>query len=364
MDYKYDPQAALFTIFLTVLMVAFFFKGYYSNKLKTNNNYVLVFLLMSLISVFAFTEYDLYHYHTMYDLMVRHKEAEHVEDYYFWLSQVLPNNYYLWRFAIWGGACLLLVFALRIMKLNATIAGAFIPVLLIGRFVVSRASFGLSVLLLSLVLLLLPGKNRYVRMIGLLGIAASLFLHDSMLVFVTIAILSLVLKIKKKIVILSLIAFPFLYVSVMTLSERVLDAYGLVEENRIFSYLEGDALEASLIGQIYDMAKKIPLLLMLYSISNYYLNFNKTSRSKYEMTYFYFYKISYVFIYVSFLFYMQDVSDWISRRVYDAGLFPLLLCLTYYMWKNKRTTFDKVYISAWLFMLFFGEFYFIHDVSR
>ncbi len=364
MDYKYDPQYALLTIFLTVMMVALFFRGYFTNKVKPSNNFILVFLLTSLISVFAFTEYDLYHYHTMYDLMVRHKEAEHVEEYYFWLSQILPVNYYLWRFAIWGCASLLIVLTLRIMKLNATISGAIIPILLISRFVVSRVSLGLSVLLFSLVLLLLPNKKKHVRLIGILGVISSLFLHESMIVFVPIAIISIFVPINKKTVILSLFAFPFLYVSVMTLSERVLDAYGLVEQNRIFSYLEADALKASFVGQIYDMSKKIPLLLMLYSISKYYLNFNKENRLKEEMTYFYFYKISYVFIYVSFLFYMQDVSDWISRRVYDAGLFPLLLCLIFYMWKNKRTVFDKVYITIWLFMLFFGEFYFIHDVTR
>lgn len=362
MEYAYNPNLALITIFLITLMVICFYPGY-GNKVKKNGNFVLVFLLMVLISVFAFTEYDTYHYHTDFDTMIKHGEKEHVEDYYFWLTQVLPRNYYIWRFAIWGGACAVIIWSLKLLKLNATITGAMIPLVLIARFNVSRASFGMAVLLFSIVLLVLPKKNIYIRILGLLGVFLSCFLHASMIVFVVIALLFLILPINKQTVVIMTFLFPLLYASVLVYSENILDTFGLAEENRIFSYLEADKLEISTIGLIYKIFAKVPLILMLFSISRYYLNSQKAKQGA-NIVFFKFYKIAFGFVYIAMLFFMQEVSDWVSTRTLDAGLFFVLIALIHYFETNNKTIIDKVYLFLWMFMLYFGQLFFIYDITR
>lgn len=362
MEYAYNPYAALITIFFITVMVLHFFPSY-GDKVKANNNYTTVFILMVLISVFAFTEYDTYHYHTDYDIMIRHGEAEHVEEYYFWLIQVLPHNYYIWRLAIWGGATAFFVWAMKLLGINATIAGALIPIVLISRFNVSRVSFGIAVLLFSVVLLTLPKKKFLVRIIGLAGTVLSCYLHASMIIFVVIAIVSLLLPINKKTVIIMTILFPILYVSVMEFADNVLERFGLVDENRIFSYLQGDKLEITTIGFIYKIFSLVPLLLMTFSISRYYLKEHELDKKNSEV-YFKFYKISFVFIYISMLFFMQEVSDWVSTRTLDAAKFFVVIALAHYLETNKKSLIDKTYIYIWMFMLYFGQFFFIHDITR
>ena len=360
MEYAYNPGAALITIFFITVMVFKYLQGY-RRTLSADSSYMPIFILMTLISVFAFTEYDTYHYHTTYDLMVEYNEAEHVEDYYFWLTQILPNSYYLWRFFIWGGACLFFVWALKLLKLNPTICGALIPLVLIARFNVSRASFGIVVLLFCIILLIAPKKNLLTRLLALAGVVASGYLHSSMIIFIIIALLFLILPLTKKSIIILLLLFPFLYGSVLLISENLLDTYGLVNENRIFKYMMEDKLEFSTIGLFIKCVEKATLLLIVYSISRYYLSEQIKAKPE-NLIFFRIYKIAFGFIYVSSLFFLQNVSDWVSTRTTDAGLFFLIICIIHYFSNNRKTMIDKLYIRMSMGLLYFGQFYFIYDV--
>lgn len=360
MEYAYNPGAALVTIFFITIMVFKYLQGY-RRPLNTDSSYMPIFILMTLISVFAFTEYDTYHYHTTYDIMTEYHEAEHVEEYYFWLTEVLPNSYYIWRFVIWGGASLFFVWALKLLKLNPTVCGALIPLVLIARFNVSRASFGIAVLLFSIILLIAPKKNLLIRLLAIAGVVASGYLHSSMVIFITIAFLFLIFPLTKKSMIILLILFPFLYGSVLIISDSLLDTYGLVQENRIFTYMMDDKLEISTIGLFIRCVEKVTLLLIVYSISRYYLC--EQNRDKPEnLIFFRLYKIAFGFIYVSSLFFLQNISDWVSTRTTDAGLFFLTICIVHYFSHNRKTIIDKLYIRMAMCLLYFGQFYFIYDV--
>lgn len=111
-NFQYNGQAVLFNLFLFIVAI-YKYKGAYYNRITKRHSYWGVFLLLALFSTFAYEEADFYHYQWHYEMMTHYGEQTISEPIYFWIAQNLPDNFFVWRFAIWGSAAALIVLSLK-----------------------------------------------------------------------------------------------------------------------------------------------------------------------------------------------------------------------------------------------------------
>lgn len=350
-DYSYNYSAGLalipFAIFLFMLFR--YRSGLNFQYAATSKEYYILWLLTSLYSTFGFLEPDTYHYHAIYDYLLDSDKSFHVEDVYFYLAKFIPRSYYLWRFIIWGGASAIMVILLKQLNISPRIAGLFIPLVFLHRLVVTRGGLGFEVMLLASLIFV---DNRYsiVKRVAFCSILifCATFLHRSIAFFVLFVPISLFFVLNKGSYLLSLIAFPFLYCSIMALSNSIIEL-GLFNEssvNFMVHYEEQEIQRQNIFGVIQDFISIFPLaILALYILPKFYIKHNNIDkRERFLIRY------SFIVMYVGMLFYGQNMSSWVSARTIHAATFSLILCVPYYFqYKSKLMKLDILVIGMLLF---------------
>ena len=296
---------------------------------NSNVSYRIILLCMVLYTTFGFAEPDTYHYHDIYDFMLKNNRKVHVEDVYFWLLTVLPHNYYLWRFIIWGTASYIFVFLAKHSSLHPYALGSLLPVLFLHQLVVTRGALGISLLLLSFYIFFRE-YSKYKSIFALsFGILLSLAFHNSILTFAFIALLALFIPFNQNVYRLSILLFPFLYLFIHQLVQSIL-SYGFLSSDSVnfaSDYINSAMLTKNINGYIADFFLLSPIIIIVfYELPRFIFNFREYIPS----FLFFLFKYSYILFYLGFLFYNQPTSMWISVRTMHAGYFPLVLFLAYF----------------------------------
>lgn len=335
----------------------------FSGTMGQSNNYWFVFVFMALYSVLGFLEWDTYHYYAHYEEMRQAGYRIHVEQFYFWLTQVLPHSYTLYRFSIWGIASLLMVLSAKMIKLNSEVYVAWVPLLFLSEIAVTRGALGISLMIFAAILFVksLQEKKIALVVLAIALLVASSYLHKSMIIFIFILIVSLLFPLNKRTLIISLILFPFLYGIVY--GQFINFSYFSIlnddQEHLISAYQSSEQTAMNFNGIIMELFQKTMLLLLLFIIIKRYLYDNiQVSKPQYML-----FKYSYLMIYISFLFLGQNVSNWISDRTLHAGTFALVLCATHcydvFATHKQRNTIEKVVIVGFFIISFWDQFSFI-----
>lgn len=327
--YTYSGKLAIINLILWLILWV-----YYSRTSKRNNRSILAYILILIFATFAFSETDTYHYHDAYDQMLLYNEPVHVENFYFWLINILPQNYYIWRFVVWGISLLLLGITYKRYKLDSNSAGLCFTLILLQHVVVTRGSLGVSLFMLALSLLLLPSKSRFFSYtLAAVCVVISVFLHRSLPVYIALMILAFI-PLNRYTVIFSLILFPIFRIGLLPNVYEIL-SIGLFPAdtmNFVESYLEDEKSVANLNGLIRQVIELLPIILMLIFLTKEYV-----FKKKYIATYIKFlFKYSYVLFYVAMLFWGQQTSSFISSRTIHMMCFPLVIVVAYYMSTNRR----------------------------
>ena len=104
-----------------VYMVAIY-NYYCMDRDKKGTNYVFFVLFILLFSLlYRPIGGDFWHYLLFYE----DGTHGHMEDFYYWLMEVIPNNYILWRIAIWLPAAIFLAIVFKMMKVPSSYATSF-----------------------------------------------------------------------------------------------------------------------------------------------------------------------------------------------------------------------------------------------
>lgn len=308
-----------------------------------NNNiggYFLLGFITVLFSTFGFNSGDFVHYFELYDELIKSQFIIHVEPFYFWLCKVLPDNYFLWRFVIWGLATLFYIKALKKVDCSPKFAMFIFVLILMWTFNNLRNALGYSVLLYGAALILFPARSRvWTFFRGGLMIFLSFFLHKSMFMYILIMCFALI-PIGKKLFISSLLLFPILYKSVTYISSYILfnSFANETSQDSGMRYLESDFVGgANINGLIQIFITRLPILLLLsYSIRNIFF---KNEYVSYSVRVFL--QFAYWLIYISYLFSGQKTSAFLTNRFWDASLYPITIFLAVYLYDKVNSLFVR-----------------------
>lgn len=341
---NYSGKLGLLCFFVYLLMLFRYRKPFFG-PVPDLRNYGFILSLIMLLSVFNFVQYDTYHYAFAYVEMVESGSPVGVEDFYFWLVQVLPKSYLLWRFAVWGSASLLIVMTARRLEINSEMFGFMVALFFLTQFSGTRVSLGFSLMIFCAVAFIQSVDNRKIlmTMFSVLGMWGSLYLHKSMFVFVLLLVFALLLPINKKTIKISLILFPFFYVIALVFSQYLLDLGIFNEQQAGFMnrYMGRESGELNATGLAVKFFEKISIILFMYLIAKRLLS----DKDKPSKALYFLFKYAYLMMYISFLFLGQKTSIWISMRSLHAGMFALVFCASRCFdlrYTEKRTSLEKV----------------------
>lgn len=297
----------------------------------------LFFFLLIINSVFAFWEYDTYHYWEAFTIAGFYKQyvVTEYEQFYNWLAGFVHNNYFLWRTCIFVPACLFMYYTAK--RLNLLNRNLLVAIVLFGAFLsVTRGMLGHAMLVFGLVLFLTSKKST--KFIAFLIICASYFLHKSMYINLIFALLAII-PFRKKGIILSFIAFPFLIILATYLIDNIIsgqlnitlsDGVGGTS-NRTLDYASSEKMELNTLGIIGKIIGMIPQYLALFYLCRRYMQ-NRIGGG--QNVYAYLFKLTYVAIYIASLFLFVETSSWIYERFKYMCFFPMVFVLAK-AWSNE-----------------------------
>jgi len=326
----------------------------YSFALKKNIRYTFgkgfffFWLIITIYSTFEFSGGDFYNYKEIYNQILYYNSSIHLESFYIWVLKLLPHNYFLWRFVVWGLASFFWIQIAKELKLDIRLYALLFFLIIFFLFVGARQSLGFSILYLGLIILLKSDNNTYTRMVGLMIMGIACFFHKTMFIYLIVSLISIV-NFRKRTIVGFLILFPVFHNGIDLLidpiNQLVSDDIAI---NAIQRYLNSDfRSEANLYGIIRKVIDRCPVfLLIIYSIKNIFFDNERVDYIQEVLL-----RISFILIYVSYLFVGKDVSAFISPRFWDAALFPLTIFLSQYLFNHSPQKNGLVKISLVLFVL-------------
>ena len=331
-------------------------------KETTTGKYFFLWLFIALYSTFEFTGGDFYHYLAIYKNNISTTfERSHLEAFYYWLIQILPHDYYIWRFTVWGLAGFFWIQAIKNLKQNVRFAGLMFLLIVFFFFVGGRQALCFSVLYYALTIYYKEGVYKFKNaIIFLILIVCSYFLHKTAIVYILIMFISM-LPLGKRTLLLSIILFPVIYKIFDSLSYLFISEYSAFNEESatsMESYMEGETYTRNIFGQIHLFINRFPILLLLiYLIRRVFINNDFIPK-----IYIILLRMIYILIYISYLFVGRNISAYIAPRFWDASLFPLTLFAAGYMYNKRQARFFRICFYLLLFSLLYRIAYNIYKI--
>lgn len=349
---EYSWSLLLISIFVYIVSIFVAKPQITYNNLQRNNvkkGTIAFFLLLIINSVFAFWEFDTYHYWNMFIFANQYQmyEVWEYEEVYNWLAMVVGRDFWLWRACIFIPACLFMYWSAK--RLDLLNRNFLVAMLLFGSFLsYTRGMLGHTMLVLGAVLFMDKKSDTFTKIIGLVIVCVSYYFHKSMFVNIIFAVLAL-FPFGKKTVVASLIAFPFLTSIATYLINGI--ASGQVDMalgegvggggDAMVSYASSERKEANVNGMISKTVKYIPEYLTLFYLYYKVIVQKIFDNDKKEKVYTYLFRLTYVAIYIASLFYFVETSNWIYERFKYMGFFPMVFVLGA-VWSKEK------YSSKWI----------------
>lgn len=346
MDINYNSIQNVVCILLLLFMVLVNYKSLYYNNYRSKCGYLIFGLFITLFSVyyrpiggdfwFSYEEFQ------KGDSL----QIEHMENIYVWLKKNLNYNYLLWRLIVWGSASIFIVTSFKKIKIDSSLAiVVFLTFALVQCFYYLRNSLAFSILYFGVVLYTTRTKrnNLLSWTIIIFIIAISWYFHKSMPLYIILSIIAMFIPLRKGYILGSIIIFPLLYYGVYGISESFLSSdiwmtdYGL-------RYLEAEnSLYINWRGYVMLMIKYIPYIYISIVYLKSFTRSEKTQKT--------FFLITYMLIYLSFLF-MYQGSNHLSSRLYNTAMLPFSFFIASYIKEHKKERNTKVFIYITIMVYF------------
>jgi len=294
---------------------------------KPHNFQIIMLLLGIVFCTFCCTGGDFLHYFQLYDMNVDSDEPIHYEQYYYFLTQTLPHSYYLWRFCVWGIAFFFVYLIIRNLDTDADIAYLVFILYLLNYFSNPRQSLGVVLLVLGIIKLT-KAKDSYMPILAtcmaLAIIGFSTIFHATMYAYIAVALLCFIPGINNKyFIVLALCAMPILYYNIQHNTQII--ANFLFSSNdealeKTTHYLESDfRVTSNLFGWLKIIINRAPFVIIMF-ITSWRVFFKKEEVSYLEKHLLMF---ALILVYISILFFGNNISAFLSTRMWDTALYPL-----------------------------------------
>ena len=309
---------------------------------------------------------DFLHNQVIYDMNVRSDHPIHFENIYVLLIKGLPTNYYLWRFCVWGTAAFLLFKILDEIKSDLDFSFFVFTLMLMNHFPNLRQTLGFMMMFYGYVLMFRSAEDTMPQklVVGIILLIFSTFFHSTILVFIILSLLLFIPGTKSlPIVIVSLIAFPFLYDITKELSTQFV---GLVSSNDMMQekatkYIESSfRVELNIRGFLKLFINRLPVLML------FFYGIKKVLIEKVEVSYMekHLLMLTYMLIYISCLFFNNNVSAYLSQRFWDAACYPLTIFAMVFLRNYSGNLYVKVTMYAFLISNIFNMAYSLYTIDN
>ena len=338
-----------------------------STELYKPYGFLIVFgILVFIYSTFGCTGGDFLHYRELYDKNVNSNEPIHYEQFYYEISHLLPNGYYWWRAVVWGTATCVLMAIIHRLKTDADIACTIFVLLLMFHFPSPRQTLGFVIMYYGFIILFDSIEEKRGALVPLsIGIIAlSTIFHSTMTLFIILSLLPTIPGVKNKyVIIVLLLLFPVLYSSLSHVINYIIlwteTEYGGME--RAAHYIESDfRSSANLYGIVKMVINKLPILVLM-TFSIWHVFFKRVETSLLCKN---FLMASFLMVYLSLLFEGNDVSAFLSTRLWDAGIYPLAFFLMVFLRERITTRFITYALLCVLFSNLYNLVYVIYSVDK
>ena len=326
--------------------------------------YRMLFLTI-LFCTFGCVGGDFLHNQVIYDLNVTSDHPIHFENVYVMLIKGLPTNYYVWRFCVWGLASFLLFKILDEIKSDLDFAFLVFTLMLLNYFPNLRQTLGFMMMFYGYVLVFRAAEDGAPQklIMGALLLIISVFFHSTTYVFILLSMLLFIPGTKSMtMIILSLLAFPFLYDMTKELSTQFIGMVGNndIMQEKAAKYIESSfRVEINIRGFLKIIVNRIPVLMVfLFGIKKVLIDKVETSYMEKHLL-----MLTYVFIYISCLFFNNNVSAYLSQRFWDAAIYPLTIFSMIFLRNYSGSLYVKITMYAFLASNIFNMAYTLYTLD-
>lgn len=337
-----SPYFKILNIAIFMLLSAVYVtKSYNGTGRYKKGNGILFFTLITIFSVYGFTNADYFGYKSTFDKIVLTGRQIHIEDIYYWLITDITTCYSIWRFIIWGSAAIILLMTFKRLNLTNSASFGAITLFYLTTFYIMRGSLGVSIMAYGMTFLLKPVSSKMLSYLtGILLIICSYFFHRSMLLSIALIPLAF-FKLKKSYLLISLSLIPVLIAIISTFLNYLMDNQ-LSSENKDFSasathYASVGMFEINVFGYIRNLFVYTPTYIALYVVmTKLYQSFPKYIR--------FFANYWYILVYIAVICSFQSTGGWFfSRFMYMSNL-PFAIVMAYVFTNYKISNAIKTII--------------------
>lgn len=253
------------------------------------------------------------------------------ESFYDWLIISVHKNYFLFRFFVWGSACVLFVLAVKQFKVNVNHALFFIVICNISTFSYARATLGMAVAFYGLALFFHPYRGMmFWRIMGISILLCAPFFHRSIYLLLIVILLAIITPMNKLTTIILLLCFPVI-TAVVGLFMSKYAFYYIQDEilaDRLSSYSEAVKPTSNWKGLIQNVLHYatfyIPLLVSMVA-----LEFKKKKERCPQGIYVLYKIVFFMIIVASSMYFVITTNHIFFYRYLFMTMIPISIVFTY-----------------------------------
>lgn len=322
------------------IMIIYNFIRFVNNRKGTG--IVFLVIIMVLYSLFYRPiNGDFWHYYIEYIGDLKYK---HMEDFYYQLIEIVPDNYLLWRILIWLPAAIFIGLVFKLLKIPGNIATVSFFVFGLASYYYTRNALGLSILYFAMAIVSSTFFKKKILsyLIAITLLVTSWYLHRSMPLYIGILLLAYLLPFNRKYILCSLIIFPLINGSITLISSDVLNMSNIwIDEETGFFYIEQDNTSyTNWKGYVGLFINYVPVIYFLVIAFRSPIPRDSCDFGSYKL----FLLFTFFLIVLSFLFYGKG-SEMIQGRLYKSALLPLSFVVGLYFKYYKSTR------RCWIFIM-------------
>lgn len=236
---------------------------------------------------------------------------------------------------VWGGATLVVLLAIKVLKIHVTLFLFIVFVVYIDIFSYARATLAMAVYFLGIAVLFIK-KEKYKSYLGLVIIGMSYIFHHSILIAIA-ALFAIFIPINKRNIKSYLISSPIIFILIAFFIKLFVFG-GIINipdmEDRVDTYVNMTASERNINGIIQDV---IMYMLFFYPfvIITHLLYFKKNSIAIKNEVVFKFYKIILILVVLSLSFLTVGLGNTVfTYRILYMTFLPIAFIITW-LYCNK-----------------------------
>jgi len=309
---------------------------------------------------------DFLHNQVIYDMNVASDHPIHFENIYVILIKGLPTNYYVWRFCVWGLAAFLLFKILDEIKSDLDFSFFVFTLMLLNYFPNLRQTLGFMMMFYGYVLAFRGVEDAMPQKlaIGILLLAFSVFFHSTIYVFILLSLLLFIPGTRSlATIIISILLFPYLYDITKELSTQFINtvSHNDIMQEKATKYIESSfRVELNIRGFLKIFVNRLPvLMLFFYGIKKIFIEKVEASYMEKHLL-----MLTYMLIYISCLFFNNNVSAYLSQRFWDASCYPLTIFAMIFLRNYSGSLYVKITLYAFLASNIFNMAYSLYTIDN